>query len=138
MAFNDGDPLDAAKLGALELQINNLSANIPKIGASTTNVNIKNDTYVQANVPQIIGKAIIEPWPLTPGPNELPVLFDTRLSSVPKAVIITTRTGATKHWHPQVNVKTGTTTVDGFTAIVNMPSGTTAHNVYLSYIAICH
>ncbi len=24
MAFNDGEPLDAAKLGALELQVNNL------------------------------------------------------------------------------------------------------------------
>jgi hypothetical protein len=138
MAFNDGEPLDAAKLGALELQINNLSANIPKIGASTTNVTVNNQTVQQANIPQIVGKSLSTPWQLKPGHNELPVKFDSTLNSVPKAIMITPRTGAIAQWHPQINVKTQTMTADGFTAHVYMPSGSLQHNVYLSYIAICY
>jgi hypothetical protein len=138
MAFNDGEPLDAAKLGALELQVNNLAANIPKIGASTTNVTVTNNTVQQANIPQIVGKSLSTAWRLQVGPNELPITFDSPLNSVPKAVMITPRTGAISQWHPQINVKTGTMSEKGFTAIVNMPTGTAAHNVYISYIAICH
>ena len=138
MAFNDGEPLDAAKLGALELQVNNLAANIPKIGASTTNVNVTNNTVQQANIPQIVGKSMTEPWEIKPGPNELPIKFDFPLNSTPKAVMITPRTGGISQWHPQINVKTQTMSKDGFTAIVYMPTGSAKHNVYISYIAICH
>jgi hypothetical protein len=138
MAFNDGEPLDAAKLGALELQVNNLAANIPKIGASTTNVNVTNNTVQQVSIPQIVGKSIGTAWQLKPGPNELPITFDAPLNSVPKAVMITPRTGAISQWHPQINVKTQSITKDGFTAIVYMPTGSATHNVYISYIAICH
>lgn len=139
MAFNDGEPLDAAKLGALELQINNLSANIPKIGASTTNVTVNNQTVQQANIPQIIGKSDGQAWELKPGHNEKPYTFDgAPLNSIPKAIILTPRTSGGSAWHPQINIKTGTTTASGFTAHVWMPTGTTKHNVYLSYIAICY
>jgi hypothetical protein len=139
MAFNDGEPLDAAKLGALELQVNNLAANIPKIGASTTNVTVNNNTTPQQiSIPQIVGKSLGTAWTLNPGPNELPITFDAPLNSVPKAVMITPRTGAISQWHPQINVKTQSMTKDGFTAIVYMPTGSAKHNVYISYIAICH
>ena len=38
MAFDDGTPLDAAKLQALETEINNVKASIPKIGTSVVNI----------------------------------------------------------------------------------------------------
>jgi hypothetical protein len=140
MAFNDGEPLDAAKLGALELQINNLSANIPKIGASTTNVTVNNQTVQQANIPQIVGNAFGEPWALKLGHNTKDFQFPgTGLNSIPKAVILTTRHGGSKNvWTPAVGTKTGSITQSGFTAHVFLPSGCTPHNIYISYMAICY
>lgn len=140
MAFNDGEPLDAAKLGALELQINNLAANIPKIGASTTNVNVTNNTVQQANIPQIIGAASGEAWQVSPGHNTKDFTFPgDGLNSTPKAVIITTRHGGSSNvWTPSVGTKTGSITSKGFTAHVYMPTGTTKHNIYISYMAICY
>jgi hypothetical protein len=38
MAFDDGTPLDAAKLQALETELNNVKASIPKIGSSTVKI----------------------------------------------------------------------------------------------------
>lgn len=37
MAFDDGAPLDAAKLGALETKLNNLEKSIPRFGSSKGN-----------------------------------------------------------------------------------------------------
>jgi hypothetical protein len=140
MAFNDGEPLDAAKLGALELQINNLSANIPKIGASTTNVTVTNNTVQQANIPQIVGNAFGEAWALKLGHNEKDYSFPgDGLNSTPKAVIITTRHAGSKSvWTPAVGTKTGSITKTGFKAHVFLPSGCTPHSIYISYIAICY
>jgi hypothetical protein len=140
MAFNDGEPLDAAKLGALELQVNNLAANIPKIGASTTNVTVTNNTVQQANIPQIVGNAFGTAWSLKPGHNEQYFPFPgSGLNSIPKAVVLTSRHSGTKDvWTPQICTKTGSITQSGFTAHVYLPSGCPAHNVYISYMAICY
>jgi len=140
MAFNDGEPLDAAKLGALELQINNLAANIPKIGASTTNVNVTNNTVQQANIPQIIGAASGEKWQVAPGHNVKDFKFPgDGLNSTPKAIVITTRHGGSKSvWTPSVGTKTGTITAKGFTAHVFLPKDCPTHDIYISYMAICY
>ena len=139
MAFNDGEPLDAAKLGALELQINNLAANIPKIGSSTTSVTVDQSvTNPSINIPQIIGKNVGTAWELKPGDNSRPIQFDAPMNSSPKSVVISARHSGGETWHPAINVKTGTITKDGFTAHVYMPTGTKKHNVYISYIAISY
>jgi|694.fasta_scaffold81481_6 hypothetical protein len=51
MAFDDGTPLDAAKLQALETELFNLRSSIPKVGSSTT-INVENKAIYQS---QIIG-----------------------------------------------------------------------------------
>jgi hypothetical protein len=141
MAFNDGEPLDAAKLGALELQVNNLASSIPKIGASTTNVSISNNTTPAAtNIPQIVASAPGDKWELTPGKvNEKNFSFNGAVSSQPRAVLITSRhSGSGTGWHPQINTKTQSISKDGFTAVVYMPSSAPAHTVYITWLAICY
>ena len=50
MAFDDGTPLDAAALQALDTKLNEIRSSIPKIGSSTTNVtNVTNQTINQIN-----------------------------------------------------------------------------------------
>jgi hypothetical protein len=140
MAFNDGEPLDAAKLGALELQVTNLASTIPKIGASTTNVSVTNNTVQQANIPQIVGNAPGTKWELKSGQvNDQYFSFDGKVGSVPKAVIITSRhSGSGTGWHPQINTKTQSITKEGFTAIVYMPSSAPTHTVYITWLALCY
>jgi hypothetical protein len=140
MAFNDGEPLDAAKLGALELQVNNLASSIPKIGASTTNVTVTNNTVQQANIPQIVASAPGAKFELKSGQvNRQYFSFNGTVNSVPRAVIITSRhSGSGTGWHPQINTKTQSITKDGFTAVVYMPSSAPTHTVYITWLAICY
>jgi hypothetical protein len=140
MAFNDGEPLDAAKLGALELQVTNLASTIPKIGASTTNVSVTNNTVQQANIPQIVGNSPGTKWELKSGQvNDQYFSFDGKVGSVPKAVIITSRhSGSGTGWHPQINTKTQSITKEGFTAIVYMPPSAPTHTVYITWLALCY
>ena len=44
MAFNDGDPIDAAKLAELETQINTLKSTIPTVGGSSTTITVGGTT----------------------------------------------------------------------------------------------
>ncbi len=144
MAFVDGEPLDASKLGDLELKVNNLAAKIPQIGVSSTNISItgiQNTTTSQAQTtvqPHIQAQSLKE-WTLVPGQiNKMDVKFPSAFPKTP-VVILTTRMAPTsKVWHPEVNVATGTTTSTGFTAVCYMPTSTTQHKVYLNYLAIAY
>ena len=54
MAFDDGTPLDAAKLQALETKLNSLEAAIPRIGTSQVNITgdviNKTETIVKSQI----------------------------------------------------------------------------------------
>jgi hypothetical protein len=85
MAFDDGTPLDAAKLQALETELNNIKSSIPKVGSSVTNVtNVTNQTITQK---QIIG-GLTQSISLVPGKEvELPINYSA--DSQPSAVMLT-------------------------------------------------
>lgn len=55
MAFNDGDPIDAAKLGALETSIAEIKSRMPQLGSSVTNIAVNNSTVQAVVVPKIYG-----------------------------------------------------------------------------------
>lgn len=85
MAFDDGTPLDAAKLQSLETELFNLKASIPKIGSSSTNINVtENKTIVQK---QILGN-ISSVVPLSRG-VEVDFTITYEAESTPIAVILT-------------------------------------------------
>lgn len=140
MAFNDGEPLDAAKLGKLEQDISILNSTLPTIGASSTNITVANQTVKLPVIPQVQGGNAGSKT-LQAGYNEWPITFESPLNGTPKAVIIQTRSadGVKKKWHPQVDVKTKSTTASGCTLTCFMPSGSGAPmTIYVSYVAVVH
>jgi hypothetical protein len=89
MAFDDGTPLDAAKLQSLETELNNVKASIPKIGSSTVNIDASsttNQTIVQSQIVGGITSGALE----VPANSERtqPITF-SGLTSAPIAVSIT-------------------------------------------------
>ena len=44
MPFVDGEPIDAAKLGALETKLNQLESKVPTFGGSNTSISLDNST----------------------------------------------------------------------------------------------
>lgn len=89
MAFDDGTPLDAAKLQALETAINNVKASIPQIGSSTVNIDATsttNQTIVQSQIVAGITSSALE-VPAN-GDNTQTISF-TGLTSSPIAVSVT-------------------------------------------------
>ena len=79
MAFNDGDPIDAAQLTALETKVNTLEGKIPQVGAPGANV-----------VPQMYG-GISGLVVLSPGKDvTFPIDYSAaKLTSTPSSVILT-------------------------------------------------
>ena len=138
MAFVDGEPIDAAKLGELETKVNNLSASIPKIGVSNTVVGVTGNSTVGQTVaaPQIQAGAS-DAWDLKAGLNEKPIKFAESFSKTPKIIVSSRMNKDTKAWHPQVSVGYGAT-ASGFIATVFMPSTAPTHRIYVDYIAISY
>lgn len=89
MAFDDGTPIDAAKLAALETKLATLGAQIPQIGSATTTSNVANNaTVTPATVAKEIYGGITDTVKLTPGSHtEFDIPYQTK--SVPTAVILT-------------------------------------------------
>jgi hypothetical protein len=53
MPFVDGEPIDAAKLGALETKLNQLESKIPTFGGSNTSISVDNSTNSISTGPEI-------------------------------------------------------------------------------------
>ena len=53
MPFVDGEPIDAAKLGALETKLNQLESKIPTFGGSNTNISIDGSTTTISTGPEV-------------------------------------------------------------------------------------
>ena len=138
MAFVDGEPIDAAKLGDLETKVNNLAASIPKIGVSNTSISVTNNstTTQTVSIPQIQAGSS-EAWDLKAGLNEKIIKFAESFSKTPRIIVSTRMNKETKAWHPQVSVAYGAT-AQGFTATVFMPSTAPIHRIYVDYIAIAY
>ena len=140
MAFTDGEPVDAAKLGELETKVNNLAAQIPKIGVSNTSISVTNNQTVNqtqtVTIPQIQA-GTSGAWDLKVGPNSKDITFAEPFTKTPRIICSTRMNKDTKAWHPQVSVAYGSNP-SGFTACVFMPSGSAPHRIYLDYIAIAY
>lgn len=136
MPFVDGEPIDAAKLGALETQLNLLKSSIPKFGngdiilnPSTTPNQISSGPEIQADNTEV--------YELIPGSQNLKEFKFKKTFTKTPIVVVCGRYGTSgKQLHGQVNVATVSTT--GFT--VSCPLGTTGvkHSLGVNYIAIAY
>lgn len=137
MAFNDGEPLSAEKLGELELKLNNLAASIPRFGDSSTSINVTNNT---TNAPQTINIPEISAsfdhkWSVIAGKNSQAFSFPSAMNSVPRVVMLTVRRGESSNPVPSVAVVLKTTSQTGFTAeCVSTYNG----NIYLNILAVAY
>jgi hypothetical protein len=100
MAFNDGEPIDAAKLGALETSLAEIKAKVPQFGSSTTNISIDNTSLATTVIPQIFG-GISGTVTLTPGKTTgFTINYSAaKLTSAPKSIMLTPvrETGTSNH-----------------------------------------
>jgi hypothetical protein len=138
MAFNDGDPIDAASLGALETTIAEIKAKVPQFGSSTTNISIDNSSIQTAVVPQIFG-GISGTVALNPGKTSTFTInySAAKLTSTPKSIILTpVREAGVSHAEAHV-VKSS---VSNTTAMckVYQPTGYTAGSTNFYYLVIQH
>lgn len=135
MAFDDGTPLDAAKLQALETELFNLRSSIPKVGSSTTINVTENKTIVQK---QILG-GISGTIPLTKGvEKEFSIKYDA--DSTPLAVILTPvkTSGDFKKGDVSYYILGNTVTNSGASGKVYLStSATGSFSIKFYYMVIC-
>ena len=141
MPFVDGEPIDAAKLTALETKLNLLQSKIPTFGGSNTSINVNNST-TQTNIstgPEIqageVSGITIESAKITKE-----VKFDKSFSKKP-IVVISMRGGESSHVLA-VRVLSNSVSATGFKYVVSAPSGaysgTSKATIGINYIAITY
>lgn len=134
MAFDDGTPLDAAKLQALETELFNLRSSIPKIGSSTTNINVTENTTVTQK--QVLG-GITDSIDLKPGQQvSLNIKYST--DSVPTAVILTpVKYAGVLKGNISYYVEGGSVTASGARAQVYLDKSSSSFGIRFYYMVIC-
>lgn len=134
MAFDDGTPLDAAKLQALETELFNLRSSIPKIGSSTTNINVTENATVTQK--QILG-GITDSIDLKPG-QQVPLNIKYSTESAPTAVILTpVKFSGTLKGNISYYVEGGSVTSSGARAQVYLDKASSAFGIRFYYMVIC-
>lgn len=136
MAFDDGTPLDAAKLQALETELFSLRSSIPKVGNST-NINVENKTIVQA---QIFGGTSGTVSLVKGTETQFDVTFDPSLQSTPISVILTPMktSGSFQSGDVSYYVLGNTVSQRGFSAKVMLSAtAKSSFKVKFYYMVIC-
>jgi hypothetical protein len=125
MAFNDGDPIDAAQLTSLETKVNELEAKIPQVGAPGS-------TVVTQMYGGISGVVTIEPG------IDKTFTIDysaAKLASTPSSVILTP-VHATFATHVDFYVISAGPTSAQCGAYISKSATATSKNVSLYYFVI--
>lgn len=138
MAFNDGEPIDAAKLGALETSLAEIKAKVPQFGSSTTNISIDNTSIQTAVVPQIFG-GMSPVVALKPGTTSTFTInySAAKLTSTPKAIILTpVREAGISHAEAHV-VKSSVSNTTA-SCKVYQPTGYAAGNTWFYFLVVQH
>lgn len=138
MAFNDGEPIDAAKLGALETSLAEIKAKVPQFGSSTTNISIDNTSIQNVVVPQIYG-GISPKVSIKPGQTATFTInyAAAKLTSVPKAILLTPmrEPGVSHNEAYVVKSSVSNTTAQ---CKVFQPTGYTAGDTWFYFLVIQH
>jgi hypothetical protein len=141
MPFVDGEPIDAAKLTALETKLNLIQSKIPTFGGSNTSISVDART-TQTTVstgPEIqageVSGITIESAKITKE-----VKFDKSFSKKP-IVIISMRGGESAHVLA-ARVLSNSVSATGFKYVISAPSGaysgTSKATIGINYIAITY
>jgi hypothetical protein len=149
MPFVDGEPIDASKLGALETQLNELKATMPKIGVSQTVINTPAATSGNPSVsnsgtvvpgptpPKIYGNITQEVSLTSNSYKTFPIDYSAAgLTAKPQAIILTPISPAVKGTINQASVLTGSITATGATGQIYHRSDATPVKVKYYFLVI--
>jgi len=138
MPFVDGEPIDAAKLGALETKLNQLQSLIPTFGSSTISLTTSTTNNVVSSGPEL--EAGNTPtFELIPGNQNIKDFIFKKDGGFtkPPVVVACGRYGAAgKQTHGDINVVSVSQT--GFSISCPLPSTGIKHTIGINYIAIAY
>ena len=141
MPFVDGEPIDAAKLTALETKLNILQSKIPTFGGSNTSINVDNRTNpsVVSTGPELEA-GLVDPVKLESSKKVYEVTFKTTFTKKP-VVVISLRGGESAHII-SARVLGNSVSANGFKYVISAPTnsytGTTSTSIGINYIAVAY
>ena len=138
MAFNDGEPIDAAKLGELDTALAQIKARIPQFGSSTTNISLDNTALEKLVIPQMYG-GISQVVALNPGRTSTFTINYTaaELTSPPKAILLTPVHEVGPR-HEEAHVVKSSVGITTATCKVFQPKDATAASAQYYFLVIQH
>ena len=138
MAFVDGEPLDAAKLGSLESRLTFLEAKTATFASPTSSSGVKDVANATVVVPKIIAVNHTEKFTFTEGnANEQKISFPESFSKIP-TVVASIRHAASTSWGASIVITDIQASYFKFSVYVPVTAKNKTHSGYISYIAIAY
>ena len=139
MPFVDGEPIDAAKLGALETKLNQLESKIPTFGGSNTSISLDNSTTNISTGPEIEA-AEVTGISVTSSKKTYEVSFRKTFSKRP--IVVISMRGGESSYILSARVLTNSVSENGFKYVISAPenayTGRTTAKIAINYIAIAY
>jgi hypothetical protein len=139
MPFVDGEPIDAAKLGALETKLNQLESKIPTFGGSNTSISLDNSTTNISTGPEIEA-AEVTGITVTSSKKIYEVSFRKTFSKRP--IVVISMRGGESSYILAARVLTNSVSENGFKYVISAPenayTGRTTAKIAINYIAIAY
>jgi hypothetical protein len=141
MPFVDGEPIDAAKLTALETKLNILQSKIPTFGGSNTSINVNNSTETtNISTGPEFEAGIVDAITIESSKKVYDVSFKKDFTQKP-VVVICLRGGESSHII-SARVLGGSVTVKGFKYVISAPTntytGTAKTSIAINYMAMAY
>ena len=139
MPFVDGEPIDAAKLGALETKLNQLESKIPTFGGSNTSISLDNSTTNISTGPEIEAAEVIG-IAVTSSKKIYEVSFKKTFSKRP--IVVISMRGGESSYILAARVLSNSVSENGFKYVISAPenayTGTRTAKIAINYIAIAY
>ena len=139
MPFVDGEPIDAAKLGALETKLNQLESKVPTFGGSNTSISLDNSTTNISTGPEIEA-AEVTGISVTSSKKIYEVSFRKTFSKRP--IVVISMRGGESSYILSARVLTNSVSENGFKYVISAPenayTGTKTAKIAINYIAIAY
>ena len=139
MPFVDGEPIDAAKLGALETKLNQLESKVPTFGGSNTSISLDNSTTNISTGPEIEA-AEVTGISVTSSKKIYEVSFKKTFSKRP--IVVISMRGGESSYILSARVLTNSVSENGFKYVISAPenayTGKTTAKIAINYIAIAY
>ena len=139
MPFVDGEPIDAAKLGALETKLNQLESKVPTFGGSNTSISLDNSITNISTGPEIEA-AEVTGISVTSSKKIYEVSFRKTFSKRP--IVVISMRGGESSYILSARVLTNSVSENGFKYVISAPenayTGKTTAKIAINYIAIAY